>query len=227
MLDYRDFKWAEQRLSDECHKELIFMGHEGCEVFDSAGLLRFVEAYLRVIMIILGLILTFWGSKFIIWGATFLSFVGVSCLLFFFFYNMELIRDPRYRPADETGFPWLFAVIVAVCLIVGAIAAYYFKRFFESYVVTLLGAFCGGVVMYVLSSPINIVLAVKVLAMLLGALIGGRMARKADKYIKSVLTAITGACMLCWGVVHYVPPQKDEHGKLYEKGTLEDPRTVG
>jgi len=41
--------------------------------------------------------------------------------------------------------------------------------------------------------------------MLIGCYIGGRMANRADLYIKAVLTSVTGACMLCSGVVANVP----------------------
>lgn len=74
---------------------MTFKDAYGCEYFDISGLIVIIARYIGWILIIGGLIMTFYGANAIVHGITFIVFLAVSCIAFFFLLNIGLIKDPR------------------------------------------------------------------------------------------------------------------------------------
>lgn len=165
----------------------------GCG-FDLSGLVGYIAKYIGWIMIIGGLIMTFYGANFVVWAITFLVFLFTVFTCFFFLVNIGIIKDPRISGSDDI--PWLLIVLVIVCLVIGGIVAYFAKKLVERYTTLLLGACTGGLVLFFIMDKIDCAGYIKLLVTVLGVVAGGYLFNKGDRYIKAGTTSVIGSCLL-------------------------------
>jgi len=100
----------------------------GCGL-DLSGFIAYIARYIGWIMIIGGLIMTFYGANFVIHALTFIVFLGVTFFVFFFAVNARLVTDPRL--GDENEIPVGLIAVVVISLLLGGLVAYGAKKFIE------------------------------------------------------------------------------------------------
>jgi len=183
-----------------CSYAFNYAGKMGCG-FDLSGLIAYIARYIGWIMIIGGLLMTFYGANFIIQVLTFIVFLGATFTVFFFAVNAHLVSDPRL---NEDEVPVGMIIVVLVSLIIGSLVAYGAKKFIEQYSTMLLGAFGLGMVIFFVVDKIDVPQYVKFLVTAFGAGLGGYFCSKSDRYVKAGLTALIGSCLLMQGISFYI-----------------------
>lgn len=77
--------------NNSCQKYVNYKGKLGCELVDMSTFITFIAKYIGWIMIIGGLIMTFYGANFIIHAITFIVSLCVTVMAFLALYNIGII----------------------------------------------------------------------------------------------------------------------------------------
>lgn len=109
---------------------------------------------------------------------------------------------------DSQTFQPNIAVIVGMLLlscIVGAALAYYSLNFANKYATSLLAGWCGGALVALLLSPVTSLDGkIKLCLIILAACVSIYYAKRVNKHIKCVGTAVIGAFFLMHGLGQYL-----------------------
>ena len=185
----------------QCFQSFNFHGHKGCRL-DLSEFVFYIAKYIGWIMILVGLVMTFNGYNFLEKCLTFIVFVVMLLMSFFFFLNMGLIEDPRYS-ADE-GLPWFFACMCLVCFLFALVCAHWARKIINKEATMMLGAFCSGATIYFILAGIGVTFWIILVCVILFAGVGGYYAHKADIYIKAGLTSLLGSMLLMRSISFYI-----------------------
>ena len=88
--------------------------------------------------------------------------------------------------------------------IVGAAVAYWSLNFANKYAASLLAGWCGGALVALILSPTGLDGKIKLVCIIVAAIVSIYYARKVNKHIKSIGTAIIGAFFIMHGLGQYL-----------------------
>ena len=203
----------------ECEVSYTYIGSSTCG-FDLGGLISYIARYIGWIMIIGGLIMTFYGYKFLNYSLAFIVSMIVVFFIFFACVNLRIVSDPRI--SEEEGAPWGLIAVAAVSLIVGGLVGYCTYKFIKAWSTTLLGAFALGSILFFIIDKIDVAEYIKFCVTAIGAMLGGYAFQKADRYLKAGSTALLGSCLLMQGLSFYVAtPDTAEMQKMVAAGEID------
>ena len=179
-----------------CHQNIDYYGSEACKLYtiELKAALDFVAKFAGVFFIVGGLVLCFYGAKIILYALFAIVFMGVTAVVFGGVYNFIL--------PVTTGIPVLVVVFV-VSLILGGVAAYFMKKFFDKYGVPILTAAGGIILALELVGLVTTNGIAQIAAMVVGALLGGFLGKKLNKLAKCMTTSLIGAYFTVKGVKCY------------------------
>jgi hypothetical protein len=158
--------------------------------------------YFGAFLIIFGTFMVLFGSKFIFQVFGGLIGFGTSIVLFLFCYALFLPINA------EIGF---VAGVIAGCIILGGVIAYFSYRLTKTYIVQILGAI-GGIVVFLMLVKVlklkkkywNFIFAV------LGGVVGWFVAYKLRHFVKAAGTSLIGSFLFVRGVGCYAPGYPNE-----------------
>ena len=198
VVDYDATKFGKflNGTSTTCSTNFDYYGKEACKLytFEIKEALEFVSKFAGVFLIVGGLLFVFAGSKLVIYGFTALVFLLTTGFLFASIYNLAL-------PVSTSGL--VLAGVFLACCLLGGVAAYYGRKFFDNYGVALISA-CGGIVVAI--EIIQIITdngIAEVTAVFIGAILGFYFGTKINLLAKSVTTALIGAFLTVRGIKCY------------------------
>lgn len=193
-------KWStESDGSDKCATTIRYDGPEACDRYtlEIEKYLGFITPYLGFILIVAGLALAFAGAKLILHAFTFLTFLGVTGLLFMVAYNL--------MPAGSMS-PMILGVLLAVAAVAGGLVAWFTKKFADEWAMALLAAWGGVVVGLIIAKMAGIQSGIACLAMAVGGgLLGGYLGRKMNHVAKCIGAAFVGSFLVVRGVGMFAP----------------------
>lgn len=192
-------EWTASNTDDNL--ELSYSGPEGCEFFeiDLEGVNETIQKFMGAITLVVGILLAFVGSKFIIYVFGTLIFTIVTIVVFSIAYLFHLINP--VNPNSTKGA--IFGCIVASILGGGGLA-FVAGRFVDQWAASLIAAFCGGLVPFMLLGPLKLKVSVRVPIVLVFAVAAAYLSQKYNKFIKSAGTATIGGFFFMYGVGRYL-----------------------
>ena len=176
-----------------CVRSFTFTGKDACS-YDLEGIIKPLARFSGVIEIVGGLILCFVGGKSVLWCATILSGVLIAGVIFALAFNFGLMNSML------GGSIAIVIVVGVVAVLVGAIAAFFIRKFLKNYFVMIIGGACGAIVVVLLTAPFTIPNFVKIIIAIIGMILGACLGRKLNKVVAAAGTAIMGSFFIFHGI---------------------------
>lgn len=181
-----------------CSDSIHYEGKLGCPTasLDVEKYAEMIGSYIGVIVLCIGLVMTFFGSRFIqLLGAVVIGLV-ICAITFMVGYN--------FLPHNIHS-PWALIGILVVGIILGGLAGWVGWNFIKNWVVSIFAAACGVVGMMLLLGIADVTnLWVRIACIIIGIVIGGFVGKSFNRYIKTLGTAFIGSFLTVRGASFFL-----------------------
>lgn len=182
----------------DCEAEFIYTGKGACyeKYIPMEKYMKQLAPFTGAILIVVGIIMTFFGSRFMQFMIAFLVCFGVTCALSLVGYNFL---------NSEKAQMWHLILLLVLALAFGILAGYFAWQFAKNWATTILAFWLG-----IMATLMILKLAkvsnqnITLIAAGVGGVIGAYIGSKYNRGIKQFGTAIIGSFILIRGVSTYI-----------------------